>query len=93
VILDGLDDAARARPACLPKGGSTVPSERSRLAALLLCFFLGYLGIHRFYVGKWVTGIIWLLTGGLVGLGLLYDFIVIAIGIFRDADGQRLERW
>ncbi len=70
-----------------------MPSERSRLAALLLCFFLGYLGIHRFYVGKWVTGIIWLLTGGLVGLGLLYDFIVIAIGIFRDADGQRLERW
>lgn len=41
--------------------------------AWLLLTFLGIFGIHRFYLGKWVTGIIYLLTGGLVGIGLLYD--------------------
>ncbi len=39
----------------------------------ILLTFLGLFGIHRFYLGKWVTGIIWLFTGGLLGLGYLYD--------------------
>ena len=39
----------------------------------ILLTFLGLFGIHRFYLGKWITGLIWLLTGGLLLLGLLYD--------------------
>jgi TM2 domain-containing membrane protein YozV len=42
--------------------------------AWILLTFLGVLGIHRFYLGKWVTGIIYLLTLGLLGIGLIYDF-------------------
>ncbi len=40
----------------------------------ILLTFLGVFGIHRFYMGKWLTGIIWLLTGGLLLLGVLYDY-------------------
>ena len=42
--------------------------------AWLLLTFLGVLGIHRMYLGKWITGILYLLTGGLLGLGYLYDY-------------------
>jgi TM2 domain-containing membrane protein YozV len=41
--------------------------------AWLLLVFLGPFGIHRFYMGKVVTGILWLLTGGLLGIGWIYD--------------------
>ena len=42
--------------------------------AWILLTFLGLLGIHRMYLGKWITGILYLLTGGLLGLGYLYDY-------------------
>jgi TM2 domain-containing membrane protein YozV len=42
--------------------------------AWLLLTFLGVFGIHRMYMGKWFTGILYLLTGGLLGFGYLYDF-------------------
>ncbi|MFY9332044.1 MAG: TM2 domain-containing protein [Candidatus Nanopelagicales bacterium] len=68
-------------------------SSRSRLAALLLAIFVGFLGIHRFYAGKVITGIIWLLTGGLLGIGVIVDVILIAIGVFRDKAGLVIQRW
>jgi len=40
----------------------------------ILLAFLGLFGAHRFYMGKWLTGLIYLLTGGLFSLGILYDF-------------------
>ncbi len=42
--------------------------------AWVLLTFLGLLGIHRMYMGKWLTGIVYLLSGGIFGLGYLYDF-------------------
>jgi TM2 domain-containing membrane protein YozV len=49
------------------------PGPRDYTVAWALLTFLGIFGIHRFYLGKWVTGIVWLLTGALLGMGLLYD--------------------
>lgn len=48
-------------------------NRRSLLIAYLLWFFLGYLGIHRFYLGRPFTGVLWLLTGGLLGVGWIFD--------------------
>ena len=45
--------------------------------AWLLLTFLGWLGMHRFYIGKWPTGILYLLTLGLCGVGWLYDYLTL----------------
>ncbi|WP_030438494.1 TM2 domain-containing protein [Actinoplanes subtropicus] len=66
--------------------------SKSWIAALLLCFFLGSFGIHRFYVGKVGTGILMLVTFGGLGLWTLIDFIMIAIGKFSDKQGLALAR-
>ncbi len=66
----------------------TDKSSKSRIIAFLLCFFFGLLGLHRFYVGKIGTGILWLITGGLFGIGALIDFFLIIFGAFRDEGGR-----
>lgn len=65
---------------------------KSKLAALLLCIFLGAIGVHRFYVGKIGTGILWLLTGGVFGIGVIVDIILIATDNFLDGQGNPLQK-
>ena len=69
------------------------PSPYNRLAALLLCVLVGFFGLHRFYVGKVGTGLIWLFTLGFLGVGQIFDLVLIATGEFRDADNRRVLRW
>lgn len=64
-----------------------IVSQKSKGTAAVLCFFLGVLGVHRFYAGKVGTGILWLFTGGLLGVGALVDFIMILCGSFKDGTG------
>lgn len=68
-------------------------SPKSRLAAAILAWFLGFLGIHRFYVGKVGTGVLMILTLGGLGVWLLIDFVMILVGSFKDKEGRRLNNW
>jgi TM2 domain-containing membrane protein YozV len=63
-------------------------SDKQGTVALLLCFFVGVLGIHRFYVGKTGTGILQLMTLGGFGLWTLVDFVMIVAGKFTDSNGR-----
>lgn len=60
------------------------------LTALLLCFFLGVFGVHRFYTGHTGLGVLQLVTLGGCGIWALVDFIMIIVGSFKDADGHLL---
>lgn len=66
-------------------------SHKSRAVALVLALFLGFWGIHRFYAGKILTGIIWLLTGGFFFIGWIYDIIKIASGTFKDGNNMPIK--
>ncbi len=64
--------------------------QHSTLVAFLLCLFFGTFGAHRFYVGKVGTGLLWLFTLGLCGVGWLFDLLGIIFGWFHDKAGMRL---
>ncbi len=68
-------------------------STRKILPALLLCFFFGVFGTHRFYTGKVGTGLLQMLTLGGLFFWALFDMVMIATGHFTDVDGAVLKDW
>lgn len=68
-------------------------TDKRILPAFLLCFFLGMFGAHRFYVGKWKTAILQILTLGGLGFWALIDLIYIIVGEFEDIDGNKIKEW
>ena len=66
-------------------------SDKSFVAMILLCFFIGTFGAHRFYTGKIGTGILMLLTLGGFGIWTLIDLIIIVTGNFKDKDGLKIK--
>lgn len=69
-------------------GFTYVPKKK--WVAFFLCLFFGYFGVHRFYVHKTGTGILWLFTFGLGGVGCIVDLVMILVGAFQDNMGQPL---
>jgi hypothetical protein len=76
-----------------PQGDEPTISKRSRGVALLLSFFGGFFGLHRFYVDKPRTAIAMMLTLGGCGVWYLYDLVLIAAGEFRDSEDLPLRNW
>ena len=71
---------------------STTTSTTDWLTLFLLTFFVGVLGVHRFYVGKIGTGFLMLLTLGGLGVWFLVDLILVVTGQFTNKDGERIPR-
>ena len=96
-----IEDKVKFCPNC-GTATSSVPqvtsdcSEKSRTIAALLAFFLGGLGIHRFYLGKSGTGVLQILLSFCFGIGCVWaliDLIVILCGNFKDKDGKLVTSW
>lgn len=92
-----ISSLAPTCPHCgAPTGVRNIPSgasPKSRLVALLLCFFFGIFGVHRFYVGKIGTGILQIVTFGGLTIWTLVDFILIIVGSFTDKQGHPVVVW
>jgi TM2 domain-containing membrane protein YozV len=67
---------------------SNSTSEKSGIACLLFLLLLPPFGLHRFYVGKVGTGILFILTGMGLGIWWLIDLIILLVGSFTDAGGN-----
>ena len=68
--------------------GGDVSSEYNQIITLVLWWFAGVFGVHRFYVGKWLSGLAYLFTGGFFFLGWLWDGYQLLTGEFTDAKGH-----
>jgi len=76
----------------LLNSNSLSSSQQDWFVALLLCFFIGIIGAHRFYVGKIGTGVLMVFTLGGLGIWTFIDLILIIVGKFKNKDGEVLSR-
>ncbi len=68
-------------------------SKKSRLVVVILSFFFGGLGVHRFYLGKIGSGLAMLFTFGGFGIWSLIDFIMAVCGVMKDKNGLLIKKW
>ena len=72
--------------------GRTVPHHKKPALILCLLGFIGFGGLHRFYSGKFWTGLLWFLTGGMFYIGTIIDLVNIIMNTFYDKDGNPLQK-
>ena len=94
IIINNNNNASSSASSSAMFGNASNVSPKSWLVTLLLCLFLGTIGIHRFYVGKIGTGIlmILLLITGISAIWAVIDLILIILGKFKDKQGLLITR-
>ena len=85
-----MSDAPEQPIAAAPVASESSKSDKQKLVAALLCFLLGSIGIHRFYLGYTTIGIIQILTVGGCGIWAIVDLVMILTGGLKDSDGREL---
>ncbi len=63
-------------------------NQKSKFFTMLLCLVFGVFGIHRFYTGKFWTGALYLFTGGLAGVGVVFDMICILLNTYKSKEND-----
>ncbi len=91
-------NAIAATAASCPHCGLEQPvmpgrSTKKILPAVILAFFFGIFGVHRFYAGRITSGVFQLLTLGGLGIWALVDMIVLLTGTFKDGKGNPITEW
>ena len=69
----------------------TAVSDKNFLRVATLCFVLGVFGVHRFYCGKIMSGVLMVFTIGGLGIWALVDFIIVCFGEFTDSQGRKIK--
>ncbi len=87
----GKNHAPVKTPNNAPKPQAAPKSSKSAIVTAILCIFLGYFGVHNFYLGKKGKGILYLLTLGLCGFGVLADIYSLLNGKTIDGDGKTVK--
>ena len=79
IIINNSASSSASASATANSSVSKAPKEKNKWVAFCLCLFLGWMGAHKFYEGKILFGIIYLMTGGLLGIGWIVDCILLLL--------------
>lgn len=71
-----------------------ISCKKKSVAFILCCLgFFGPSGVHRLYAGRYLTGLLWLCTGGLFGIGTIIDLVSILMNNFNDSNQKTISEW
>lgn len=77
IVINNSNQNTNSNVNTVTVAAGALKKEKNKWVAVLLCFFLGFIGVHKFYEGKIGMGILYILTLGLFGIGVVVDFIVL----------------
>ena len=69
----------------------TAVNDKNFVLEATLCFLLGVFGVHRFYCGKIISGVLMVFTIGGLGIWALVDFVIVCFGEFTDSQGIKIK--